>query len=315
MRRRVTMPAAVCLLAVAACSGAQPSTPTSTPPADPARDRLAQVLARGTLILTIDPAYPPASFAVEGAQRANGTRCEADQLTGPEVDGYDVATSKLIATALDVEPCFVTPPWSLIVGGHWGDRWDLSFASIGITTSRMSEIYFTRPYYATPERFYVRTTSSAAELEDLQGKRIGVCADCFADLYLQEKLEVPGATIEFRVHDAVIVPYQTEQGGLQDVSDGKLDAFLCQETAGQQAIAEGGALRALDPAPYAAFLGGALDRSSTLSARALFDRVNAILGEKLGDGTLAALATKHFGSDYAALTTTLDYGALRQDVQ
>ncbi len=55
--------AAVGLLALftfVGCSGA--ATPTAAPSADPTRDKLAQVLARGTLVLWTDPDYAPQSM-------------------------------------------------------------------------------------------------------------------------------------------------------------------------------------------------------------------------------------------------------------
>ena len=50
--------------------------------ADPTKDKLAQVQARGTLVLFTDPAYPPQSMKVEGATRAANTKCAPNQLTG-----------------------------------------------------------------------------------------------------------------------------------------------------------------------------------------------------------------------------------------
>ena len=314
MQRATT--AAVRLLAIAVLAGCGATrTPATQAPShlasvDAARDHLANVLVRGTLVLPVDPAYPPASFSVEGAARRADSRCESDQLTGPQVDGYDVATGKLVAEALGVEPCFVTPTWVQLLAGHWADRWDVAFSSIGITTSRMATLSFTRPYYATPERFYVGARSDHVAIEDLDGLRIGVCGDCFADLYLQKRLDLPGATIDYRVDNAVIVPFAVERSGLEAVAAGTLDAFLCQETAGDQAIAEGLQLRALDPAPYAAYPAGALDRSSAFEAAEFRERINAILGAAFADGSLAGLSVKHFGRDYATLAASFDASVL-----
>ena len=301
------------LVLFAACA-APPIGSASASAADPADDKLAQVLASGKLTLPTDLAYPPASFSVDGATRLGTTTCAANQLTGPEVDGYDAATGKLIADALGLEPCFVTPPWNALLAGHWGDRFDVAFSSIGITRSRMSELYFTRPYYATPESFFVKADSAARAPEDLSGLRIGVCSGCFADLYLHRNLDLPGAAVDYRVADPVVVSYGVERGGLDDVAKGALDAFLCQDTAGQQAIAEGVPLRRLSPPAYVAYPAGALDRSSGLAMGPFFDRVNAILAERQQDATLATLSKKYFGRDYAAAAADFDVTALDQVV-
>jgi ABC-type amino acid transport substrate-binding protein len=64
------------------------------------------VVARGTLTVSTDLRYPPQSFAVKGAKRAPGSRCPANQLTAPQLAGYDADTGELVAKAPGVEPCF-----------------------------------------------------------------------------------------------------------------------------------------------------------------------------------------------------------------
>jgi len=72
-------------------SGTTASSETSTvqPTGDASSDKLAQVLARGTLILFTDPAYPPQSFKVAGAKRPNDTKCAANQMTADQISGYE----------------------------------------------------------------------------------------------------------------------------------------------------------------------------------------------------------------------------------
>ena len=79
--------------------------------ADPSSDKLAQVQARGTLIMATDPAYPPQSFLVKSAKRLATTKCAANQFTGNQISGYDADVSKLVAKRLGVEACFVAPTW------------------------------------------------------------------------------------------------------------------------------------------------------------------------------------------------------------
>jgi polar amino acid transport system substrate-binding protein len=305
-----TLVIAGAVLFLAACAAPPPAAESVSPAGDRSQDKLAQVQARGTLRLPTDLAYPPASYPVEGAARASPTRCGPDEITGPEVDGYDVATGKLVADALGVEPCFVTPTWNALLAGNWGDRFDIAFSSIGITRSRMDALYFTRPYYATPESFFVREDAPAQTPEDLADLRIGVCSGCFADLYLQRKLDLPGADVEYRVDNPEIVGYAVERSGLEDVAAGELDAFLCQDTAGQQAIDEGLDVRALAPPAYVAYPAGALDRSSTLSMAAFAERVNDILAARQVDGTLAASSKKYFDHDYASAAADFDLTTL-----
>ena len=108
MHRPIARPAslvAIVALLAAACAGPAASAAPASAALDPAKDKLAQVLARGTLVLFTDPDYAPQSFAVKGATRQATTKCESNQLTAPEISGYDAETGKLVAAALGVEPC------------------------------------------------------------------------------------------------------------------------------------------------------------------------------------------------------------------
>ena len=302
------------LLGVVAVGGTACGGQSEADGGNAATDKLAQIEARGTLILPVDPGYPPASFRVSGAARSADTRCAENQLTAPEVDGYDVATGEALAEALDVEPCFVTPTWSELLGGNWSDRWDIAFSSIGITSGRMHELYFTKPYYATPERFYVRRDGPIKRIDQLEGSRIGVCAGCFADLYLRHQLDLPGSTVQYKLNTPLIVGYAVERDGLDDVGHGTLDAFLCQETAGDEAIAQGVHLRPLAPPAYEAYIGGALDRAATLELTAFFNRVNEVITDLHQSGRLRELSVKYFGKDYARDADEFSLESIEQSV-
>ncbi len=189
-------------------------TQTVASSGDPSSDKLAQVLARGTLILFTDPAYPPQSYAVKGAKRLATTKCAANQLTGNQITGYDAETGKLVAKQLGIEPCFVTPSWTEVTGGNWGDRWDLAYGSGAVALDRMDVLYMTQPYYSTPTNFFVSTSSTAKKPEDLSGKRVGACAGCTMEEYLRGTLSLPGPKVESVVKNSTIVTFDTEVPGL-----------------------------------------------------------------------------------------------------
>lgn len=307
--RWIGVPLAAVLVAGCGGLGAAPS-----PTADAAKDKLAQILARGTLVLSTDPAYPPQSYTVEGAKRIAGTKCGPSQLTADEVAGYDADTGKLVAKALGVEPCFVEPSWTEVVSGNWGDRWDITWQSGSINADRMQRLWMTQPYYAVDNFFYVRQDSPYRVATDLSGKSIGACAGCSHELYLKGQLEIPGVDIVVEVKDPKIVTYDTEPLGLKDVVGGKLDAFLCAATVGQEAIDQGESLRALDKSAFPFFPSGFIDKSSGLSSRAFFDRVNQIITAALEDGTLTKLSQQYFKQDYASPALNLPVDKLGQVV-
>jgi len=101
-----------------------------------ANDLLGEIKSRGTLRISTDVNYAPQSSSVQGAQRPANTKCAAAELTAAEVEGFDIDTAVEVAKRLGVEPCFVTPDWTLITAGSWGGRWDASVGSMTITQDR-----------------------------------------------------------------------------------------------------------------------------------------------------------------------------------
>ncbi|HEX7188584.1 MAG TPA: transporter substrate-binding domain-containing protein [Actinomycetes bacterium] len=310
---------ALALLSACGSSGdssrAQPGAGTKSASGDPSTDKLAQVQARGTLILFTDPAYEPQSYAVEGALRKAPTKCAANELTAPEMAGYDADTAKRVAKALGVEPCFVTPSWTEVTAGNWGDRWDLAYGSGAIAADRMQVLYMTHPYYSTPANFFVPTDSTAQDPADLSGDRVGACAGCTMEDYLRGTLELPGPPIEFLVDQPEVVTFDTEVPGLKATANGTVDAFLCSEPVGAEQIAAGLPLRMLATPAYRSYKTGYADRSSGLSVASFVARVDKVIQRLHADGTLAALSRKYFGKDYATAAGQFDMGAIGQTVE
>lgn len=315
-RRAVLAVVGVVLLSGCGSDGNQGSSPAIRDgTGDPATDKLAQVLARGTMVMFTDPEYPPQSMSVKGATRAADTACAANQLTGPEVTGYDAETGKAVAEALGVEPCFVTPSWDEVISGSWNDRWDIAWGSGAITADRMERLYVTQPSYSTPTNLFVAADAPFEEAADLSGKSVGACAGCTMELYLRGTLELPGVTLSFPIDDPDVQSFDNEIPGLRAVARHQLDGFVCSEPVGQDEIDRGLRLRMLPGALYQTYKTGYVDRSSGLSSKAFVGEVDRIVQELHRDGTLRQLSEKFFGRDYAAAAAAFDLGVLDQQVQ
>jgi len=208
----------------------------------------------------------------------------------------------------------VTPTWSEQISGHWNDRWDISFASIGITSERMTRLYYTVPYSAEAERFFVRADSAVKSVGQLSGKRLGGCGGCFAQSYIQRNLDLPGEKVRFLVDHATFVGYDVESNGLKDVARGKLDAFLCGVAVGGKAIAEGVRLKAVGDDQYVAYIAGAVDRSSGLKVAAFIAKVDGIVRGLHSQGTLRRLSLKYFHTDFATRASHFQVARLGQKI-
>ena len=314
----------VVLLVVAGCAApaAAPAAPAgdAAAPADTGSaavaDLLSEVQARGKLIVSTDPAYPPQSELVANAAPPADTKCSGDEKPANQFTGFDIDTAAEIAKRLGVEVCFVTPDWTLITAGGWAGRWDLSIGSMTITPERMEKLYFTQPYYTTPAAFFVHQDNTTfTQPADLSGKKVGGCSGCTYEAYIDGTLSIPGETIDFVVTDAEFAGYDTDVPALEDLALGdgiRLDAVLTALPTGQGYIADGGPLKQLGEPVYFEYLAGAIDKASAIDTQSFQDAVNAAIQEMHADGTLKTLSEQYYGTDLAAAGATFDLAALAQ---
>ena len=288
------------------------STSTQAP-----TDKLAEILARGTLVISTDPAYPPQSQLVETAERLSNTKCASDQQTANQMTGFDIDIAVAIADKLGVEPCFLTVAWDLITAGNWANRWDLSIGSMTITPERMTKLYFTQPYYTTPATFFVHTDNTAfTQPSDLSGKKIGSCSGCTYDAYLNGTLDIPPlGLIPPVVQDIQYSGYDTDLPALQDLALGdgiRLDAVLTAKPTGAGAINDGLPLKQLGEPVFYEYLAGAIDIAGTPGPAPFVEKVSEIIQGLHADGTLLQLSQKYYGEDLTTAASSYDWAALKQ---
>jgi polar amino acid transport system substrate-binding protein len=288
----------------------------ASPAPVPPDDKLSEILARGTLVIATDSDYPPNSELKQGAIRTADTKCSRNEYTADEFTGYNVAVATEIARRLGLEPCFVTPTRTEIISGSWSDRWDIHIGSLAITPERMKVMYFTQPYYAGPVSLFVNKNNTAyTEPGDLSGKRVGVCAGCILEHYLEGTLELPGQKIDFVIRNATIVAYENEAVALEDLSLGdgaKLDGVLTNQPLGEDAIKNGLPLRQLGRPVFYDYDGAAVDKKSGRDPVPFVQNVTGIIKDMNRDGTLFALSQKYYGRDLVSETSRFNTSVLWQ---
>lgn len=279
-------------------------------------DLLSEIQQRGTLVVSTDPAYPPQSQLVEGVTRPENTKCTGDQRTANELQGFDIEVAKELAKRLGVEICFFTPDWTLITGGNWAGRWDVSVGSMTITPERMEKLYFSQPYYTTPAAFFVhQDNTTLSQPGDLSGKKVGACSGCTYDSYLAGTLTIPGETFDYVVQNPVFTGYETDINALQDLALGdgvRLDGVLTALPTGAGAIADGLPLKQLGDPVYFEYLAAAIDKASAKDAVSFVNKVTELIQQMHTDGTLKKLSEEFYGLDLASAAAKFDVNALNQ---
>ena len=333
MKQYLALLLVVCTLLLSACAapaaapsgdaaGTEVGTAASETAAEAAAeaaaegDLLADILSRGVLRISTDPAYPPQSELVTDAQLSADSKCSGDERQAAEFAGFDIASAVEIANRLGVEPCFVTPDWTIITAGSWSGRWDISVGSMTITPERMQNLYFSQPYYTTPAAFFVHEDNTAfTQPSDLSDKIVGACAGCTYDAYLANTLEIPGETIEFVVTGVEFIGYDADTLALQDLALGdgvRLNAALTAQPTGLTFIEDGQPIKQLGEPVYFEYLSAAFDKQSALDTTSLQAKVNEIIQAMHADGTLKALSEQYYGSDLASAAAGFDIAGLEQ---
>lgn len=279
-------------------------------------DLLADILSRGVLRISTDPAYPPQSELVTDAQLSSDSKCTGDERQAAEFTGFDIDVAVEIAKRLGVEPCFITPDWTMIVAGDWSGRWDISVGSMTITPERMQNLYFSQPYYTTPAAFFVhKDNTSFQQPSDLSGKTVGACSGCTYDAYLAGTLEIPGEKIDYVVTGVNFVGYDADTLALQDLALGdgvRLNGALTALPTGLGFMNDGNPIKQLGDPVYFEYLSPAFDKQSALDTTSLRAQVDEIVKALHSDGTLKQLSEKYYGSDLASAAATFDIAALEQ---
>lgn len=271
------------LLLVVACGGGSGSSDSG----DGGGDLLQEVKDRGVLRASTDPAYPPQSFQTQSG----------------EFKGFDIDVTKEIARRMGVKVEWQTPDWAVITAGNWNGRWDLSVGSMTVTPERKEVLYFTPAYYYTPAAAAVhKENTDITNLEtDLDGKRIGVCAACTYEQYLNRTLNIPGEEIEFVVDNPQIETYDTDTDAIQDLELGdglRLDAVMSALPTLQGAVEAGKPIKIVGDPLYYEPLAVAIDKEAPQDPKPLLNEVSRIIEEMHQDGTLSELSKKWYdGTD------------------
>ncbi len=282
-RLRLPFVLGMVLLLVVACGGGSGGCESG----DGGGNLLQEVKDRGVLRASTDPAYPPQSFQTQSG----------------EFKGFDIDVTKEIARRLGVKVEWQTPKWAVITAGNWQGRWDLSVGSMTVTPERKEVLYFTPPYYYTPAAAAVhKENTDITNLEtDLDGKRIGVCAACTYEQYLDRTLNIPGEEIEFVVDNPQIQTYDTDTDAIQDLELGdgvRLDAVMSALPTLQGAVEAGKPIKIVGDPLYYEPLAVAIDKEAPSDPKPLLNEVSRIIEEMHQDGTLSELSKKWYdGTD------------------
>lgn len=249
-----------------------------------AGEDLDRVMENGVLKVATDANWAPQSFINDNN----------------EMDGFDVAVAREIATRLGVKVEFVTPSWDVITAGNWSGRWDMSVGSMTPTVARAEVLSFPEVYYYTPASIAVHADSPYQNVGDLNGEVVGATTASTFELYLQKDLTIDAEGVpsfEYKVTPGELRSYKDGTAALDDLrlGDGvRINAMVGSLPAILAAMESGYPVRVLGEPVFYEPLAVAIERGDA----EFNDKVAGIVREMKEDGTLSALSQEWYGIDY-----------------
>jgi polar amino acid transport system substrate-binding protein len=277
-------------LVLAACS-TTPAAPTTL---------LADIQGRGYMRISNDPNYAPQSVLKKDGKRNATTKCPSDEFTTGEMEGFDVDVAAAVSKAIGVEPCFVTPAWTVITAGNWGDKWDISIGSMTITTERQKALTFTAPYYFTPAQVAAAKDAGITQVSDLAGKPVCVGSGTTYEEWLNGKLGIPATDIRTQPPaNVTVVSLASDQNCPESIAAGRKEfqAYVTSVTVVEQGIKAGLPVVKVGAPVYIEDLAIAIDKAHKLDITTLNQKLSDAITAMHTDGTLTKLSMQWFGTD------------------
>jgi polar amino acid transport system substrate-binding protein len=168
-----------------------------------AADTLAEIQKRGVLRVGMEPGYMPFELTSKSG----------------EVIGFDVDMAKRMAQAMNVKLEIVNTAWDGIIPALLTDKFDILMSGMTLTQERNLTVVFAQPYILIGQSILLRKelADKVTDYRDLNDPQYTVAS----------KLGTTGEQATKRVISrAKYISYETEQEGVMELVNGKIDAFI-----------------------------------------------------------------------------------------
>ncbi|HKO57089.1 MAG TPA: ABC transporter substrate-binding protein/permease [Thermoanaerobaculia bacterium] len=239
------------------------------------------------LLLALFATSPPPELRWGGDAEGGAPFVEADPNDPDVLHGFDVEVAEEIAKGLGRKPRFVQVAFTAIDQSVQRGDFDIGMSGVEDTPPRRAATAATIPYFEFHEVLTVREADRDRyrTLDDLRGHRVGTLGGTIA---YDRLLEAQKDGIGLVSYDDDVHPYE-------DLAQGRLDAVLLDNIIAARSMRRVPGLY-MQPKPV---MTGHYIAVLAKENTALRDQVDAILKEKMRDGTLERIYRKwHIWDDY-----------------
>ena len=180
-------------------------------------DTLDDIKARGTLRVGMEPGYMPFELTNQKG----------------EIIGFDVDMAKRMAKKLGVELELVSTAWDGIIPALMTSKFDVIMSGMTITEERAKVVDFADPYIIIGQTALIRKElgDEVKSYKDLNDPKYKVASKLGTTGDIAAKKMIPNSTY---------FSYETEQEGIMEVVNGKIDAFIYDSPYNAVAFAQKG---------------------------------------------------------------------------
>ncbi len=275
--------AAAMAFALAACGGAQSSTPASSTPAASSASQgqssssaayatsLDDIKAKGELVIGLDDTFAPMGFRDE-----NG-----------DLVGFDIDLATAVCEGLGVKPVFQPIDWDAKELELSTGKIDCIWNGMSITPEREQSMSLSNAYLNNKIIIMTNKGVTIATKDDLANYNLGTQADSSA-------LEVVKGDPIYDLIKDKLTEYKTYDQVIMDMQAGRIDAMIVDEVLGQYKNTQLGNVFEVASVDFGEDLYAIGLRKSDTE---LTDAINAAMKTCIDNGTAAEISTKWFGSD------------------
>ena len=233
---------------------------------------LEEIEKRGTLRVGMEPGYMPFELTNKRG----------------EIIGFDVDMAKRMAKAMDVKLELVSTAWDGIIPALMTKKFDILMSGMTLTQQRNMQINFASPYIVIGQTILLKKdlAGTVNSYKDLNNAKYTVASKLGTTGEQATKRKIPKAKY---------ISYETEQEGVLELVNGKIDAFIYDMPYNAAAFVQRGQGKVVH-----------LDKAFTYEPLAWAVRkgdydfvnwLNNFLNQAKNDGTYAKIYSKWFEDD------------------
>lgn len=208
-----------------------------------------------------------------------------------KIQGFDIDVMNAVCKEIGVTCTITHQPFDSLIPSLKLGKFDAIIAAMAITPERAKQVDFTNPYYIDTVHFVAAKKSKLIiSNAGLQGKIIGVQGGTTFQHYVQDMY---GNIVKIK-------PYESNEQGLLDLKNGRIDAYFCDTPFITQWLERDNNDKDYTivgkPIESQKYFGSGNGIAVKKGNKELLDALNKAIAKLKADGTLKKLEQEYFGT-------------------